>query len=113
MLFRSTTLVKNNKLSSHLVTVASQYDSFDDFAKDFPNLANILKDNKSLLNKFFPKPRTADKLIAAAKKFPTRFELKRNNKRVYDELDAMGVLDDIFPPKPVEKLSLGDIAKDI
>lgn len=108
-----TTLVKNNKLSSHLVTVASQYDSFDDFAKDFPNLANILKDNKSLLNKFFPKPRTADKLIAAAKKFPTRFELKRNNKRVYDELDAMGVLDDIFPPKPVEKLSLGDIAKDI
>jgi hypothetical protein len=42
------------KIMSSVSTIASQYDSFDEFSKDYPNLADIIKDNRPLFKKLFP-----------------------------------------------------------
>lgn len=42
------------KITSNVSLIASQYDSFDEFSKDYPNLADIIKDNRPLFKKLFP-----------------------------------------------------------
>ena len=105
-------LRKSDVSDEDLIAMAKEYDNIVDLRTNNKKLYIDLY-QRSLLDDLFPINYKKQKIIDIAKQYSTKFDLKRKNKRIYNKLIDLGMLDDIFPPKPVEKLSLGDIAKDL
>ena len=144
---------KNRKLYYKLSKVPNGFDlafggqhklthrakKFIEVAKQYQNRYDLLKNNRyayknleslGLIDKIYNSDQSADelikdielqpamdnkmkKLLNIARKFPNKYELRLHNPYLFNKLKKMDLLDKIFPPKPVEKLSLGGTLQDL
>ena len=111
------------------IDIAKQYDDKYELRKNnryaYNNLEalglidkvyNSENNTEDLINKIEPiEPidKKIKKLLDAAGKFKNKYDLKKYNPYLFVKLTKLNLLDKLFPPKPVEKLSLGGTLQDI
>jgi hypothetical protein len=112
---------------------------FIDIAKQYDNKYELRKNNRyvynnlealGLLDKVYDTENSTDELITKiqltdpvdnktkklfkiAGKFKNKYDLKKYNPYVFAKLTKLNLMDKVFPPKPIEKLSLGGTLQDI
>jgi hypothetical protein len=109
------------------VEVEMNDDEIINMAKEYQTTSELSKKNRPLYYKLSKVPNgfelafggqnkliyKSKKFIEIAKQYENKYELRKSNRYAYNNLESLGLLDKVFPSKPVEKLSLTGTLQDI